>query len=224
MSILARCGHCGQTIRSPDGFAGKKTRCPKCRGVLHIPARAPEPELPDDDELWGDGAPEEKVERAHRERPRSRAVEERHRATPRIDPRIEKRSAAGVNRALAGTRPWVLFLAILGLAAAALEVLAILAIGGGIAAVSKDPAASGAGFLTAIVAFGPGATVTGVLSWFLLGYARGIRDHVKLGRAGALERALVAQRNFWMVAGILAAIAVALGAILVLAALSQARA
>src|SRR4051812_40620692 len=42
MPILARCpgAACGQAVKVKDEFAGKKMRCPRCQGVIAIPAAA----------------------------------------------------------------------------------------------------------------------------------------------------------------------------------------
>jgi hypothetical protein len=63
VAIEVRCPQCHTKLKTPDSFAGKKARCPKCTGVVEIPAGASgeeeilEPEIADplrgfnDDEL-----------------------------------------------------------------------------------------------------------------------------------------------------------------------------
>ena len=36
--IRTRCPHCQEPVKAPDSLAGKKGRCPECRGVIHLPA------------------------------------------------------------------------------------------------------------------------------------------------------------------------------------------
>lgn len=37
MPVEFQCDHCGTRLRTPDGSAGKKTKCPQCENVLAIP-------------------------------------------------------------------------------------------------------------------------------------------------------------------------------------------
>ena len=36
--IRTRCPHCQEPVKAPDSLAGKKGRCPECRGVIPLPA------------------------------------------------------------------------------------------------------------------------------------------------------------------------------------------
>jgi aspartyl protease family protein len=38
MAIEARCPHCESTIRAADKYAGQQVKCPKCGGVMQVPA------------------------------------------------------------------------------------------------------------------------------------------------------------------------------------------
>ena len=52
MSVEARCGNCRKVVRLAESMAGKKVRCPTCKGVISVPAS--------DDHLevqWGDEGP-----------------------------------------------------------------------------------------------------------------------------------------------------------------------
>src|SRR5947209_2490542 len=54
MPITFACD-CGQQFTVADGFAGKRTRCPKCTAPLTVPAPEPEPtqeELSDEDKAF----------------------------------------------------------------------------------------------------------------------------------------------------------------------------
>jgi hypothetical protein len=42
--IEVACSGCGGRFRAPGTLAGKKVRCPKCKGVIEVPAPAPVPE------------------------------------------------------------------------------------------------------------------------------------------------------------------------------------
>ncbi len=37
MSIAVTCDSCGKNLKVPDKFAGKKAKCPKCKGVIRVP-------------------------------------------------------------------------------------------------------------------------------------------------------------------------------------------
>lgn len=62
MGILVQCAHCGHSLNLKVEFAGKKGRCPKCRGVVDVP-RANEAPRP------GGSAPAPEVALAGRPRP-----------------------------------------------------------------------------------------------------------------------------------------------------------
>ena len=41
MPIKVKCRTCGSAFNAPDSAAGKKTKCPKCGGIIEIPEPAP---------------------------------------------------------------------------------------------------------------------------------------------------------------------------------------
>lgn len=45
MPIQVTCSSCGGMFNAPDAGAGKKTKCPKCGGVIQIPMPAPAEEI-----------------------------------------------------------------------------------------------------------------------------------------------------------------------------------
>lgn len=49
MPIPVSCPNCSARINAPDSAAGKRAKCPKCGGVIPIPAAEPEVEVVDDD-------------------------------------------------------------------------------------------------------------------------------------------------------------------------------
>jgi hypothetical protein len=55
MSFVVRCDHCGASLKIRDGNRGKKGKCPKCHGVLHLAAdpKADTADAGDDSEFVG---------------------------------------------------------------------------------------------------------------------------------------------------------------------------
>lgn len=45
MSIRFACEHCGQPLRVSSSKAGKRAKCPKCQGVIRVPAQSPDEEV-----------------------------------------------------------------------------------------------------------------------------------------------------------------------------------
>ncbi len=114
----------------------------------------------------------------------------------------EEATAGGVERTLAETQPWVLLTAILALGTSAVGVVAslvilILSIIGvqvyGIVVASALLASYGLGAWPALL---------------LLVYAQRMRAYVASSGTAELEQALIAQRAFWRLAGILGLVAV----------------
>lgn len=115
-------------------------------------------------------------------------------AGPSSQPKTEALSPAAL-RALAETRPWVSLLAILGLVCGALGALAC-----GVAGVLSLLAGSlwaGVGALAAAV--GPALLLTA--SVYLRAYGLRIGECVRSDGRRSLEAALIAQRSFWRLAG-----------------------
>lgn len=56
MPIQFQCPHCGHGMQLPDAAAGKQGKCPKCQGVVTVPApaAAPAPMNPHDEEFWSE--------------------------------------------------------------------------------------------------------------------------------------------------------------------------
>lgn len=114
----------------------------------------------------------------------------------------------GILSHLRRTRPWVLFLSILGFISSALMVVFGL-IGGAFGAMSGEP-----GMAILIVIY----PLMGVLylfpSYFLFSYAARIRDLIADPQLNALEQAMDAQRSFWKFIGIMMIVSLALGIIM----------
>lgn len=53
MPIQFQCPHCGHSMQLPDASAGKQGKCPKCQGVVTVPA-AVAPASAHDDEFWSE--------------------------------------------------------------------------------------------------------------------------------------------------------------------------
>ena len=126
------------------------------------------------------------------------------------DPRLKARAApkggtpGGMERTLAETRPWVLLMAVLWFAIAALG-----AVGSLVMLIVSAVGLSFAGVLVSLVMLAS----YGLLGWpayHLLVYAQRIAAYVASSGTAELERALEAQRSFWRAAGLMALAAIAL--------------
>ncbi len=123
------------------------------------------------------------------------------------DTKLAGRPAApsgGIERTLAETRPWVLLMAIVGFVLAGFGAL------GGLVMFAL------AAFSGQILVLLPALILlvtNGLLGWgafLLFAYAQRIGAYIATGGAAELEQALVAQRSFWRLAGILVLVAVGL--------------
>lgn len=113
-------------------------------------------------------------------------------------------TANGVPAILAGTKPWVRLVSILGFVSAGLMFIAGL----GMAAVSVVQRA-GPEMLVLGIIYPISALLYGVPSFLLFRYASQIDEYVRTGEDGHLELALDSQRAFWKFVGILALIGIA---------------
>jgi hypothetical protein len=121
---------------------------------------------------------------------------------------------SGVAGALAGTRPWVRLVSVLGFLGAAF----IMLLGFGLAAGGlMVPGSSGEGAGAAMAVFGVVYACMGLLylvpSLHLWRYGTHIHAYVKDAQTIQLEQALEAQRRFWKFVGILAVLSVVVGII-----------
>jgi len=116
----------------------------------------------------------------------------------------------GMRQALAQTRPWVLFLSVLGFLGAGVGAIASLLY------VAVSVAAVGALGATGMIFLVGGLMMAGatVLYFFaayhLFTYASAIAKFLRSREAGDLERALVAQKSFWRLVGMVTAAVIAL--------------
>jgi hypothetical protein len=110
------------------------------------------------------------------------------------------------------TRPWTMFLSILGFIGGGLMALATLFMGIGAAAGSSEfMGGEDAAVVLALAAFYAVATVMYILvSVLLFKYGRAIGYLLQFGRNQELEEALDAQRRFWKAMGVIAIVTMAL--------------
>ncbi len=117
--------------------------------------------------------------------------------------------APEVLQPLAQTRPWVMFLAILGFIATGLMGIGVVV---GLAAAAFPPVVSSSGgVVEGILVAGVyyvGVLLYGFLSWYLFSYARGIGRLLASPTVPHLVVALQAQRSFWRLVGIVTLVVV----------------
>jgi hypothetical protein len=128
--------------------------------------------------------------------------------------------------ALKKTRPWVLFLAILGFLGAALTLLVGIgaALGGmfeGVGAAEQTPF-NGGMMIGLGVVYGAMALIYFFSSLYLLRYAGAIKRLSSSLSVADLEAALTQQASFWKLIGILALISIVLMVVMLLAGLGGA--
>lgn len=117
----------------------------------------------------------------------------------------------GMRQALAQTRPWVVFLAILGFIVGGLGVLVGL-----VAALLHIATFGPIGLLVALVVLvGPALYL--VASYYLLNYGQRIRTFLRSNRNRELEAALFAQKSFWKLVGIVTLVVLILYLLMILA-------
>jgi hypothetical protein len=182
MAEEIRCASCGVRFVPQTEHQGKMVVCPNC----HRPTRN-EPAGPPPQEPNPFAAPEAAV---------SPSAADRSAISPVDSPEIY--------RALAGTRPWVLILGLLGLIVCVVEVAILV----GDAMLPRALiGANGRGFvvLAALPTFLLASTF-----WLLFRYGRRISSFLTTRELRDLERALLAQRAFWRMAGLTVAVCVLL--------------
>ena len=124
--------------------------------------------------------------------------------------------SSGVLRELAGTKPWVRFMAVLGFIGSAFLLLGTL---GGVAfaatAGGHGAELAGVGVMIFLI-YGLMAAVYLVCSIKLWAYGSRIGELLMTQQPVALERALAEQRKFWKIVGILAIVSIAAVVLLML--------
>ena len=205
MPLEIVCESCGCRLRVQDESAGKRVKCPNCSAVMEMDGvrDTPARESPLAPAGTGPGPTEDVNPYASPRTPSEHLFPGQHAgAPPAITP--------GIYRALAETRPWVLFLSILGLIVGGLMVVAGLGLGL-VAMVSEQFEMLGMGFVYLIY-----AAIYLAGAYFLLLYARRIGSFQRTNQIYDLEAALVAQKSFWRLVGIIAAIVLVLAVVIIL--------
>jgi predicted Zn finger-like uncharacterized protein len=175
MTVEIICPSCNSKLRIPDQAVGKQVRCPNCTTVFIAPAGPESSEaspcspgsVAPQSPFAGPGVPI---------------------ALPQMTPRAIE--------ALASTRPWVLFLSILGMIGSGIYML----VGLGMTAFGvngrPEKVVTGIFMLVAsVLMFFP--------SWFLLQFGRSIGRFIGAYDSGSLEDAMLAQRSYWRFLGIM---------------------
>ncbi len=199
MAFEFHCRACGAKLRIDDDLAGQDVKCPSCGAV--VPAADALEGEPDGSLFAGIGSAPSSTDEAN---PYASPA-----SLPDVDtaePAAEGPQAItpGIHRAMSETRPWVSFLSILAFLLGAL--MAVGSVSMVIVAIVLQDAPIL--FMAALYLF-YGGFVTG-FGYYLFRYAKAIRVFNRNGRAAHLEAALVAQKSFWKLLGIFAAILLAL--------------
>ncbi|NQT16981.1 MAG: hypothetical protein HQ582_29760 [Planctomycetes bacterium] len=199
MSFEFLCERCGAKLRIEDDLAGKTVKCPNCSAVVPAkPAEEPAAASP----FAASGA---SADAAGEVNPYASPA-----TVPEGDFGVQTPGGTlvispGVHRALGQTRPWVVFLSILGFICGGFMALGAVGVLIG-AAVSGEPA---------MLFLGPFYLIYAALylagSYYLLVYGLKIGSLQRTNSLGDLEAALVAQKSFWKLLGIVTAIGLVLG-------------
>jgi hypothetical protein len=182
--MKTNCPNCQQSLQMPEEVVGRTVRCPFCKHQFTAAAAAPASAA--SAAAAAAGPDPFGVQAAPPQRPFSSGL-------PQVTPKMVAD--------LASTRPWVLFLSILGFILCGLLVLGgIVLIGVGVAAPRSGPIAF-FGFLGCIYILM--ALLYLFPSYFLLKYSGGIRAFLATRSAPQMEQALQSQKSFWKFVGIL---------------------
>lgn len=205
MALEFSCEACGAKLRVGDDLTGRNVKCPHCSTT--VPVR-PAPEA-----AAGLSATDVRLA------PPSGETVNPY-ASPALVPEVDaagqtpaepQKITARTRLAIAQTRPWVLFLSILGFVVGGIT--AVRGIGVMIGAIDTRNS-RGAEMLVG----GPWLLLCAVLylalSRYLFRYARGIRGFDRRGEVGDLEHALMAQGSFWKLLGVALAVILVLGAMM----------
>ena len=175
------CPNCQQLLAMPEEVVGRTVRCPFCKHQFTATAAAATAAAAPPDGLGAGDPPQ---------RPFSSGL-------PQVTPKMVAD--------LASTRPWVLFLSILGFIACGFMALGGIIMMGVAATVSRG---AGIGFLGLI--YIPMALLYLFPSYFLLKYSGGIRGFLATRSAPQMEQALQSQKSFWKFIGILTLVVISI--------------
>ncbi len=197
------CPACGFTVPLQDEFAPKSLTCPNCSTAMQMEAVGERGAGETPPALWGPawGATDDVNPYAS---PRSHTDQ----AVPAYDAADSRAITPGIRQAMSQTRPWVLFLAILGF------VLGGLTVFGALAVITVS-------FVSEKFIMGPFYLIYAAIylgcAYYLFLYARRIRAFERTDRVVDLEAALVAQKSFWKLLGIIVAIMLVVGVVAMVA-------
>lgn len=121
--------------------------------------------------------------------------------------------------AMRGTKPWVLMIGIILFVFAALTIIATVAIFAGGAFALAASGMEGAPMVAIAAFYGAFALVYFFLGLYLIKYNAAIGRLVTGGQASDMEDALIAQRKFWRLAGIITLLFIVLFVVGILAAI-----
>ena len=187
------CPHCGQRYSLGDEWAGRDARCQKCNNVIRVPGTPAAAAA-------GAADPAQAVAAA------AASYAEPPDGLGRVQP-----ITAGMAQSLRQTRPWVLFLAILGFIGCGLIVLVGLVVMLAGSLVNQYGRHGGFGIPPVI---GLIYMAMGLLyffpAYYLVKYSGGISRFLGSGQSADMEAALASQKSFWKFVGILTVIVLSL--------------
>ena len=199
MPIEFNCEACGAKLRVDQSVAGKKVKCPQCSAV--VSARGADESAAAASPFAEGASPSGPMDDAN---PYASPT-----TLPESDlgepaPDEAQNLTPGIRQAMSQTRPWVLFLSVLGFVAGALMAFAFLGMTVG-AVLTQELF-----MVVPAVMYGLTAGFYLVSAYYLLLYGVRIGTFRMTHRVADLEAALLAQRSFWRLVGVLAAIGLAL--------------
>ena len=186
MPVELACPQCGKQLRVAENAAASRVQCPACGNTFLPKPASGNPASPASDNPWSQMAADQP-------------------ANPFASPMVQSSGAsygdsdlatAGIKRALADTRPWVLFMAIL------------IFIGCGLAGIGALAALFVSPFLGLI--YIPFIALYFFAGYHLYNYSTGIKTFLRTTQSGDLQSALTAQKSFWKLVGIVTAVGFAL--------------
>jgi len=201
------CPTCGKQYHLGDQFAGKQVRCAQCHGTFQVPASPPEAD-------WTGGGPAQAAGAAPEASPdpppgadAGAQFAQPPRGMSALRPSSPGDAAASprLTQALRGTRPWVLFLAVLGFITCGLMVLGGLFFM--VAGAAGGARGSGVGAIIGLLYMLMGALYA-VPAFYLWNYGSRIGQFLRSGSMMMAESALEAQKSFWKFVGIMTLIVI----------------
>jgi DNA-directed RNA polymerase subunit RPC12/RpoP len=208
MSFEFVCEACGARLRIGDELAGKQVKCPQCSAVvLARPAGETAGESPFGPSVPA-GASTDDVN------PYASPTAPPEIDAPEQSPDDPHAVAPGIVLAMSQTRPWVLFVSILGFLAGGL--MALAAVGMLIGSILARQAE----MLIVGPIYALYAAFYLACAYYLFVYGQRIGQLEQTRQTPDLEAALVAQKSFWRLVGITLAVTLVLGLLMMLGVLA----